>query len=57
MFIVKIKLDDTERGREENNHPNLAAKVFFHIYVNIKCIRSHMLCNSVSCLFKINIIL
>lgn len=26
MFIVKIKLDDTERGREENNHHNLAAK-------------------------------
>lgn len=26
MFIVKIKLDDTERDRGENNHPNLAAK-------------------------------
>ena len=26
MFIVKIKLDDTERGRKENNHRNLAAK-------------------------------
>ena len=26
MFIVKIKLDDTERDRGENNHPSLAAK-------------------------------